>query len=161
VHLGYEYLFDVVRPGVALYGGNPVPAEVTSYKPVVHLTARVLQVRDLEAGGTVGYGATFTAGAPARVAILALGYADGFARHLQAKGGAVLAGHRVPFAGRISMDLMALDVTNVPAHLVHAGAEVELIGDTITIDDIAAAANTIPHEVLTSLHPRAQRVYEG
>jgi alanine racemase len=146
---------------VALYGGNPVPGETTAYHPVVRLAARVLQVPDLEAGGTVGYGATFTAGAPARVAIVALGYADGFARHLQAKGGAAIGGHRVKFAGRISMDLMALDVTGVPAHLVDAGSEVELIGDTITIDDIASAAGTIPHEVLTSLHPRAQRAYEG
>jgi alanine racemase len=161
VHLGSEYHFDVVRPGVALYGGNPIRDATSSYRPVVTLTARVLQVRDLESGGTVGYGATFTATRPARLAIAPLGYADGFMRHLQARGGAAVAGHRVPFAGRISMDLMALDVTDVPRNLVHPGAEIELVGDAPTVDDIAEAAGTIPHEVLTSLHPRAQRVYEG
>lgn len=162
VHLGREYHFDAVRPGVALYGGNPMPSEKTSYRPVVQLTARVLQVRDLETGGSVGYGATFTAAKPARLAIVALGYADGVPRLLQTNGCAAIAGTRVPFAGRISMDLMALDISALPAGAVTPGSEVELLGDTITVDDVAAAANTIPHEVLNWLnHSRAQRVYEG
>jgi len=161
VHLGRDYLFDFVRPGVALYGGNPVPPQPTTYRPAAVLTARVLQVRQLENGGTVGYGATFTAVRPTTLAIVALGYADGLPRHLQAHGAAAIAGHRVPFAGRISMDLLALDVTGVSPGLVKPGAEVELLGDTITVDDVARAGSTIPHEVLTSLHPRAQRVYEA
>ena len=161
VHLGRDYLFDFVRPGVALYGGNPVAPQPTSYRPVVSLTARVLQVRHVDTGGSVGYGATFTAARPSTLAVVALGYADGIPRALQAHGGAAIVGHCVPFAGRISMDLMALDITGLPAGLVKPGTEVELIGDTITVDDVARAGNTIPHEVLTALHPRAQRVYEA
>jgi alanine racemase len=162
VHLGRDYIFDAVRPGVALYGGNPVPAEKTSYRPVAKLTARVLQVRNLEAGGSVGYGATFTAAKPTALAIIALGYGDGFPRLLQTHGNAAINGTRVPLAGRISMDLMALDISALGPGTVKPGTEVEFIGDTITVDDVAAAVNTIPHEVLNWLsHPRAQRVYEG
>jgi alanine racemase len=162
VHLGRDYIFDAVRPGVALYGGNPVPTEQTPYRPVAKLAARVLQVRDLEQGGTVGYGATFTAAKPTRLAIVALGYADGFPRLLQTHGTAAVNGMRVPFAGRISMDLMALDISALAPGSVKPGTEVEFIGDTITVDDVAAAVGTIPHEVLNWLsHPRAQRVYEG
>jgi alanine racemase len=162
VHLGRDYLFDVVRPGVALYGGNPVPTEQTSYHPVAKLTARVLQVRNLEAGGSVGYGATFTAAKPCALAVVALGYADGWPRHLQSAGSAAIGGVRVPFAGRISMDLMALDISALAPGAVQPGTEVELIGDTITVDDVATAAHTIPHEVLNWLsHPRAKRVYES
>ena len=161
VHLGREYLFDVVRPGIALYGGNPVTPQPTSYRPVVSLTACVLQVRQVEPGGSVGYGATFTAARPSTLAVVALGYADGIPRALQTHGSAAIAGRRVPFAGRISMDLLALDVSGLPAGLVKPGTEVELLGDTITVDNVARAGNTIPHEVLTALHPRAQRVYEA
>jgi alanine racemase len=162
VHLGRDYLFDIVRPGVALCGGNPVPTEKYAYRPVAKLTARVLQVRELEAGGSVGYGATFTAAAPSRLAIVAFGYADGWPRLLQANGAAAIGGVRVPFAGRISMDLMALDISALPLDAVIPGTDVELIGDTITVDDVAAAAGTIAHEVLNWLaSPRAQRVYES
>lgn len=162
VHLGRDYIFDVVRPGVALYGGNPMPSEPTSYRPVVRLTARMLQVRQLAAGDNVGYGATFTATKPTALAVVACGYADGIPRLVQTHGHAAIAGQEVPFAGRISMDLMALDVSALASGSVKPGTEVELIGDTITVDDIARAADTIPHEVLNWIHhARAQRVYEG
>lgn len=161
VHLGSDYRFDMVRPGVALYGGNPVPTETTPYHPVVRLAARILQVRDLELGGCVGYGATFVATRPTRLAIIAMGYADGLSRALQAHGAASIESQRIAFAGRISMDLIALDVTDLAPGVAHAGAHVEFLGDAVTIDDIARAVKTIPHEILTSLHPRAQRVYEG
>lgn len=162
VHLGRDFLFDVVRPGVALYGGNPMPSELTSYKPVARLTARVLQVRRLETGASVGYGATFTPTTPTTLAIVACGYGDGFPRLLQAHGHTAIGGQKAPFAGRISMDLMALDISALAPGAVKQGTEVELIGDIITVDDIARAANTIPHEVLNWIHhARAQRVYEG
>ena len=156
VELGREYLFDIVRPGLGLYGGNPVPSRPNPYRTVAGLTARVLQVRRVEEGETVGYGAMFTARRPTVLAIAAAGYADGLMRALGSRGHATIGGRRVPFAGRISMDLAALDVTDLH---VHAGAEVEFLGDTVTLEEMAAAAGTINHEILTALSPRAGRVY--
>jgi alanine racemase len=161
IELGHEYLFDVVRPGMALYGGNPVPSRTNPYRPVVVLSSQVLQLRKLDTGDTVGYGASFTARRPTTLAIVALGYADGLIRASGAKGRAAIGGVLVPFAGRISMDLLALDVTDVPDHAVHRGAPVEFLGDTISIEDAARAAGTITHEVLTAISLRARRVYSG
>jgi len=161
IELGRDYLFDLVRPGMALYGGKPIPSRANPYRPVVVLTSRVLQLRKLDAGDTVGYGASFTARRPTILAIVALGYADGLIRASGTKGRAAIGGVLVPFAGRISMDLLALDVTDVPDHEVHRGAQVEFLGDTISLDDAARAAGTITHEVLTAISPRARRVYSG
>ena len=161
IELGQDYLFDMVRPGMALYGGKPIPSRVNPYKTVVLLTSQVLQLRHLDPGETVGYGATFVAKRPTVVAIVALGYADGLIRASGAKGKAALGRVLVPFAGRISMDLLALDVTDVPEHARRRGAPVEFLGDTITIDDAARAAGTITHEVLTAISPRTRRVYLG
>jgi alanine racemase len=161
IELGHEYLFDVVRPGMALYGGKPIPSRANPYRPVVVLSSQVLQLRKLDTGDTVGYGASFIARRPTTLAIVALGYADGLIRASGAKGRAAIGGVLVPFAGRISMDLLALDVTDVPNHAVHRGAPVEFLGDTISVDDAAHAAGTITHEVLTAISPRARRVYSG
>jgi alanine racemase len=113
----------------------------------------------MEKGETAGYGAIFTAERPTRLAIAAAGYADGLIRAGGARGCAAIAGLRVPFAGRISMDLIALDATDVPEGMLKRGAEVEFLGDTVTLEDVAEAAGTITHEVLTSISPRAHRVY--
>jgi alanine racemase len=161
IELGRDYLFDMVRPGMALYGGKPIPSRANPYGTVVLLTSQVLQLRHLDAGETVGYSATFTARRPTTLAIVALGYGDGLIRASGAKGRAAIGGVLVPYAGRISMDLLALDVTDVPHHALHRGAVVEFLGDTISLDDAARAAGTITHEVLTAISPRARRVYLG
>jgi alanine racemase len=161
IELGHDYLFDMVRPGMALYGGKPIPSRANPYRTVVLLTSQVLQLRHLAAGETVGYSATFAARRPTTVAIVAFGYADGIIRASGTKGRAAIGGVLVPFAGRISMDLLALDVTDVPQHALHRGAEVEFLGDTISLDDAARAAGTITHEVLTAISPRARRIYLG
>jgi len=161
IELGGDYLFDMVRPGMALYGGKPIPKRANPYRTVVLLTSQVLQLRELDPGDTVGYSATFVAGRPTTVAIVALGYGDGLIRASGVKGRAAVGGVLVPFAGRISMDLLALDVTDVPDHARRRGAVVEFLGDTISLDDAARAAGTITHEVLTAISPRAQRVYLG
>lgn len=146
---------------MALYGGKPIPARPNPYRPVVVLGSQVLQLRKLDAGETVGYGATFTARRPTILAIVALGYADGLIRATGAKGRAAIGGVLVPYAGQISMDLLALDVTDVPNHAIHRGAVVEFLGDMISLEDAAHAAGTNTHEVLTAISPRARRVYSG
>jgi alanine racemase len=154
--LGRDYHFDLVRPGIALYGGAPMPdGEIEA---VVTAEARVLQLRDAAKGETVGYGATRTFEQPARLAILAAGYADGYLRAAGSAGAAVfINGRRAPIAGRVSMDLMAVDVTDVPN--VRVGDRAELFGPNLPIGEVAAAAGTISYELLTGLSRRAERIY--
>ncbi|HYM18827.1 MAG TPA: alanine racemase [Micropepsaceae bacterium] len=159
IELGRDYHFDAVRPGMALYGGKPIPARANPYSTVAILTSRVLQLRRVDKGETVGYGATFAAARPTILATVAMGYADGLMRANAGKGKALLGGVRVGFAGRISMDLAALDVTDVPEAALVVGAQAEFLGDAITLDEVAESAGTITHEVLTSISPRARRRY--
>jgi alanine racemase len=159
ISLGRDYAFDLVRPGIGLYGGNPQPAQANPYRMGVRLTAEILQRKQVAPGESIGYGATFTAERPTTIAIIAAGYADGLIRATGRSGHGVLAGRRVNFAGRISMDLAALDITGVPSHLADVGTEVELLGDSISLEELAEAAGTVNHEVLTSITPRAQRNY--
>lgn len=164
--LGKAYHYDLVRPGYALYGGQAFKGGATPVAPVVTVSARVLQVRDVAPGGAVGYSATWVAGQPRRIATLAAGYADGIFRHLSSatdgKGGhAVIRGTRVPFVGRVSMDLVTLDVSDVPGEPVARGDWVELIGPDITIEEVGRSAGTIGYEVLTRLGRRFHRVYVG
>jgi len=161
IALGPDWQFTLTRPGIALYGGNPTPGGPNPMRPVVTLEAPILQLLEVEAGETVGYGATFTARHPSRIAILPLGYADGVLRHLSNSGEAVVAGRRVPYAGRVSMDMLALDVTDVPpAHLAD-DAVARIIGPELTVDEVAAAAGTIAYELLTRLGPRLERTVPG
>jgi alanine racemase len=163
--LGMEYHFDLVRPGVALYGANPHAREGAGaglpnlMQTAAVLTARVLQLRRIDSGQSVGYGATFRAKRPSMLATVALGYADGYPRTLANKGVAVLGGMRAPVVGRISMDLMILDVTDLP-QAPHVGDEAELLGDHVTLGEVAAMAGTNEYEILTRLR-RVPRVYEG
>lgn len=157
--LGKEYLFDMVRPGVALYGGNPQPGFANPFAPVVRLTARIMQVRVAEKGETVGYGATYRLKRRSVLATAALGYGDGIFRSLSNSGFVALNGTRAPIVGRVSMDLFTFDLTDVTGP-VATGSDVELFGDTISLEEIAAAANTISYEILTSLSRRAKRRYE-
>ncbi len=163
IFLGPAAQFDLVRPGVALYGANPTPGSANPMRPVVELKGRVMQVRPIQRDQTVGYGATWTARRASRIAIVAVGYADGYLRAASAADGvaggeAVVAGQRCPIAGRVSMDLLALDVTEIGGG-VRRGDLVTLLGDGIGVDDLAAFGSTIAYEVLTSLGRRYHRVY--
>lgn len=150
---------DLVRAGIALYGGNPFGGAANPMEPVVTLKARILQIREIDEAVTVGYGATYAAVPPARLATLGLGYADGFPRALGNVGAAAIAGHRVPIVGRVSMDLMCVDVSALPRDAVRCGDWAELIGPTISLEEVAAGAGTIHYEILTRLAPRLHRDY--
>lgn len=166
IFLGAEFRCDLVRPGIALYGGNPVQPQPNPMLPVVHLAAAVLQLRDVQPGEPVGYGATWTAERPSRIAVIAAGYKDGVSRALgsgadREPAEVCLGGRRCPIVGRISMDMLAIDVTGVPSHLCRRGAKAEIIGPAITIDEVAERAGTISYELLTRLGQRFTRVYAG
>ncbi|MBV8754796.1 MAG: alanine racemase [Hyphomicrobiales bacterium] len=166
IFLGPDAHHDLVRPGVALYGANPTPGHLNLMRPAVRLEGRIVQVRDVDPGDTVGYGATWTARRPTRLAVVALGYADGFLRAASASDAkpgaeAVVAGRPCPLAGRVSMDLLAVDVTDVPEGKPRRGDTVALLDHTIGVDDLASHAGTIAYEVLTSLGRRYARVYKG
>lgn len=161
IFLGEDYHFDWVRPGAALYGVNPSPGRPNPMRPVVALHGKILQVRDVDPGEAVGYGATWQPAAPARVAVVAVGYADGLPRALGNRGVAMLGDRRVPLVGRVSMDVVEFDVTGVPESLARTGAFVELLGPTLGLDDVAAAAGTIGYEILTRLGRRYRRRYLG
>ncbi|GAB4238109.1 MAG: alanine racemase [Kiloniellaceae bacterium] len=159
IFLGRDYHFDLARPGVALYGVNPTPAAANPMQPVVRLLARILQVRQIDAPQTVGYGATHRATGPARIATVAAGYADGYLRSISGRGHAWVAGHRVPVVGRVSMDLLALDVTGVAPEQVRPGQWAELLNAEQDADALAREAGTIGYEILTALGARYHRVY--
>ena len=166
IFLGAPFQFDLVRPGAALYGVNPTPEADNPMQAVVELKARVMQIRDIERGESVGYGGTWTARRPTRLAIISAGYADGYLRAGSSNDGTrgadvMVAGKRCPVAGRISMDLMAVDVTDLEKNAVRRGHMVTLIGDGITVDELAHHFGTIGYEVLTSLGRRYARVYKG
>jgi alanine racemase len=166
VFLGAQFQFDLVRPGAALYGVNPTPEADNPMQPVVDLKARIAQIRNVERGETVGYGATWTTRRPTRLAIVSAGYADGYFRAGGSNDGTrgaevMVAGKRCPVAGRISMDLIAIDVTDLPASAARRGQMVTLIGEGITVDELAHHFGTIGYEVLTSLGPRYARIYKG
>jgi len=161
VMLGKDYAFDMVRPGVGLYGGNPQPSKPNPLSTVAVLTGRILQLRRIEKGESAGYGASFTASRPTVLATAGLGYTDGLMRALSNRGSGAIGGVRVPIAGRVSMDLVTLDVTGIPQSSLRVGAEIEFIGDTISLEEIAAASNTASYEILTSLARRVPRHYEA
>jgi alanine racemase len=156
---GAEYRGDLVRPGIALYGGNPFNDRPNPMHSVVTLTAPILQIREIDEPQTVGYGATYVAQSPARIAVVGIGYADGYPRSLGNRGTAAVHGRRVPVVGRVSMDLIAIDVGGLPRDDVGVGDPVELIGPTIGVDEVAAAAGTISYEILTGLGSRPARLY--
>jgi alanine racemase len=159
VFLGPAFHHDMVRPGIGLYGGGPFGKTHPRLATVATLTAPILQVRAVSEGDTVGYGADFKADRGYRVAIVAAGYADGVLRSAAGRGRAWFAGALRPILGRISMDLMAIDVTGCEE--AAPGAMVELLGPHVTVDDAAEAAGTVSYEILTRLGRRAERVYLG
>jgi alanine racemase len=166
IFLGNAAHLDMARPGAALYGINPTPGRANPMRAVVELTARILQVRKLQQGETVGYGAAWTVRRTSRIAVVALGYADGLLRAAGGSdgkegGAATIAGSRCPIAGQISMDLTCVDITDAPEGAVRRGDHATFIGEKITVDDIAASAGTIGYEVLTRLGQRCHLVYRG
>src|SRR5580693_8623378 len=166
IFLGAPFQFDLVRPGAALYGVNPTPEADNPMQPVVELKARIVQIRNAERGESVGYGGTWSVRRPTRLAVVSAGYADGYFRAAGSTDGSrgaevVVAGKRCPVAGRISMDLMAVDVTDLPNNAVRRGHMATLIGEGITVDELAHHFGSIGYEVLSSLGPRYARVYKG
>ncbi|MCP4380054.1 MAG: alanine racemase [Hyphomicrobiales bacterium] len=162
VFLGADYHLDLVRPGIALFGGEAVQGIANPMHNVVTLEARVLQVRDASHAETVGYGATESLDRASQLAIAAVGYADGYPRHASSSndvtgGRAWINGHSAPIVGRISMDLIALDVTDIPG--TKRGDWVELFGHNIPVDEVAELAGTIGYELLTRLGHRHHRIY--
>jgi alanine racemase len=166
IFLPQRPVYDLARPGYALYGGNPTPGQPNPMRPVVTLTVAVQQTRWIEAGATCGYNAQWTAKRRTRLATLAVGYADGLPRGAGATdskpgAGVAIAGRRCPLVGRVSMDLVIADVTDLPEDAVKPGTRAEFLGATIELDDFASRSGTIGYQVLTSLGARYRRDYVG
>jgi alanine racemase len=164
--MGPRFQFDLVRPGIALYGGRAHEDTPNPMRPVVRLAARILQVRDVPSGATIGYGATYKVQHASRIATIACGYADGFLRALSVATGEAgpvgyIGDYPVPIVGRVSMDFTTVDVTSVPLELARRGAWVEVIGNRVTVDDLTDRAGTIGYELLSRLGQRVYRIYEG
>ena len=161
VFLGPDYHFDIARPGCGLYGVNPRPHRPNPMRQVVRLTAPILQVRSVDSPATVGYGATHKVAPDQKIATIPIGYADGYMRFLSNRGRMRVAGRTVPVVGRVSMDLVTIDVTGCPDADLGPGAEVEVLGPDMTVDDVAADAGTIGYEILTALGQRYHRRYSA
>jgi alanine racemase len=160
---GRENHFQMVRPGIALYGGRAVQGRRNPMSPVVMLEAPILQVKEVKTGESVGYGALQTMARDSRVAVVGIGYADGFFRHQsgtnsRAGGRVVVKNQFAPVLGRVSMDMIQIDVTDL-AEPPQPGDMVEILGKNISIDDQADVGNTIGYEILTSLKGRYSRTY--
>ncbi len=157
--LGQMYGFDVTRPGIGLYGGGPIPPGGVTLLPGMTLEAPILTVQTVQPGETVGYGATHTFDAPAMLATVALGYGDGFPRSASNKGYASLGGTPCPIVGRVSMDLITIDVS-AAAGLAKPGAFAQFIGPDIPLEDQAQRAGTVGYELITGLGHRVRRIYD-
>jgi alanine racemase len=158
--------FDLIRPGYALYGGNPTPYAECPMRPVARLNARILSTREIEPGDCVGYDALWSAQKRTLIATIGVGYADGVPVGASACAGkpageALVGGVRCPFIGRVSMDYIVLDVSDAPKDAAQRGEWVELLGDKICIEDAASRAGTIGYEILTRLGARFSRRYLG
>lgn len=159
IYLGSDFCLDIVRPGIGLYGGQPISGRRLPLEPVIHLHAPVLQVRDINPGESVGYGATHVATRKSRVATVPLGYGDGILRAAGNAGFGFIGDIRVPMVGRVSMDLITLDVTDVPEAGVHQGTWVEILGKNVSVDQLGAAAGSFGYEILTGLGDRYTKRY--
>ncbi|WP_027486062.1 alanine racemase [Allorhizobium undicola] len=170
IFLGPDYHFDLTRPGIALYGALASRSQPMATRPVVTAQARVLQIREAQAGQSISYGATHSLSRDSLLAIAAVGYADGYLRNLSGHGVSLrqtglpgangfIAGRNVPVVGRITMDMTIFDITDLPRGTVQAGDYIELFGANIPIDEVAHAAGTIGYEMLTGLGLRYQRRY--
>ncbi|MDR0254009.1 MAG: alanine racemase [Brucellaceae bacterium] len=154
-----SYHYDLARPGIALYGGAAQENQPNPMQPVVSLQARVIQCRTVPTKTLVGYGGSYETQAETRIATIAVGYADGWLRHLSNKGAAFYGDVRLPIIGRVSMDSITLDVSALPEGTLQLGSLVELIGAHQTLEQVAQDAGTIAYEILTSLGNRYHRIY--
>jgi len=162
IFLGAAYHFDLVRPGAALYGVSPTgQPRGAPMRPVVRLEARILQLRNVDSPMSVGYGAAYAVPEKMKIATISVGYADGLLRSLGKRGSARIGDRKLSMVGRVSMDLITLDVTGVPDALAAPGEFVEIIGPTHTVDDLAGEGGTIGYEILTALGHRYARRYVG
>ena len=159
IFLGSEYHYDFARPGAALFGLNPTPEASNPMAEVVRLQGKILQVRRVDSAHTVGYGAAFLVKQPSRIATVPVGYADGYLRSAGNRASARVGDVRVPVVGRISMDMITLDVSELPEASTRPGTVVELIGGDYPVDAFAADAGTIGYEILTDLGRRYHRYY--
>lgn len=153
---------DWLRPGIMLYGASPfaeLSAATLGLKPVMTLTAAIIAVRDVAVGESVGYGAGWVAQRPSRIATVSCGYADGYPRTAPPGTCVVIRGQRVPLAGRVSMDMLAVDITDLPQAAL--GDAVELWGAQVPVDELAQACGTIGYELLTKVTQRVPRRYIG
>jgi alanine racemase len=156
--LGAAFASDLARPGCALYGINPTPGAPNPMRQVMRLDAPVLQVRDIPAGASVGYGASWAAQRPSRIATVAVGYADGYLRSLSGRAMGEFQGRPVPLVARVSMDLTTFDVTDLPD--IAVGSRITVLGGAgCTPDEAGARAGTIGYEMLTGLGTRYHREY--
>lgn len=160
IFLGDDYQGHLSRPGIGLYGGNPFSdIRPNPFESVIEILAPIIQIRSLKIGENTGYGCSWKAKRESHIATLSLGYADGISRHISNKGYGMLGGYKLPIIGRISMDTLTLDITDLPDNLKKIGQKVEILGKNITIDHMASWADTIAYEILTSLGHRYQRNY--
>ena len=159
IFLGADYHFDMVRPGAALYGINPTPDELNPMAEVVRLQGKIIQLREIDGPVTVGYGAAHGMEGPGRIATVPVGYADGFLRAFSHRGVAAIDGIRVAVVGRVSMDLITLDVSALTPEQAKPGTLVDLIGGALSVDEMAGLADTIAYEILVQLGRRYRRVY--
>ncbi len=159
IWLPQAFHFDLVRGGAALFGINPTPHADNPMRPVARLVGRVQQVRSVDRGEGVGYGHDWISPRSRRIATVSSGYADGYPRHLGNTGCVAIHGHVAPVVGRISMDLVTVDVTDVPDRLARPGVTAELIGPEVPVDAVADRAGTIGYEILARLGSRVPRLY--
>ena len=157
-YLGRDYHFDEIRPGIGLYGGGPAPTEGIAPRTVLTLTAPILQVRDIKQGETVGYGCSWIASVDSQTATVGLGYADGYLRSASNRAHVFVRGQKRAILGRISMDLVVIDVTGLS---VSPGDDIEILGPNMPLSEVAAAMGTIDYEILTRLGSRLERRYAG
>ena len=159
IWLPAAFRFDMARAGAALFGINPTPARPNPMAAVARLVGRIHQVRSVDRGEGVGYGHTWVSPGARRIATVSAGYADGYPRHLGNAGRVAIGGHVAPVVGRISMDLVTVDVSGVPDPVAQPGAVVDLLGPLVPVDDVAAHGGTIGYEILARLGSRVPRLY--
>ncbi len=159
IFLGPDYHYDMVRPGIALHGVNPTNAKTNPLIQTMELWGRIYQIQDVAVGQSIGYNQTFVAASARKVATIGIGYADGYPWSMANKGYVVIAGRKCSILGRVSMDVMTVDVTDIPESQLEIGGWAQLIGRDISVDEIARIAGTVPYEILLRMGDRFRRVY--
>lgn len=159
--LGEEFRFDMVRIGSSIYGMNPLPNKPNPMRAVAKLEFPVLQVQEVPTGKTIGYGCTYKTEKPTRVATLGGGFSDGYMRSLSNNGTIWIGDYRCPVLGRVSMDLITIDVSDIPAHLIQPGEMIAILNEQYTVNHLAGEARTRTTEILCGLGRKPKRQYIG